>query len=144
LVGEERSVASYLKAHISRIASHDYFALLAYLEMNAENESDLQAIRQKILNKELAATCLGFGPRFLHSTGQAYKGGANNGVFLQISADDEIDLPVPGQKFIFGIVKSAQARGDFQVLLDRERRALRLHITGQLSAGLRKIAESIG
>ena len=68
-----------------------------------------------------AATCLGFGPRFLHSTGQAYKGGANNGVFLQITSDDAFDLAVPGQKYTFGVVKAAQARGDFQVLLDRGR-----------------------
>lgn len=140
----ERTLAGYLNAHISRIGSADYFALLAYLEMNAENEAALRSIREKVLHKELAATCLGFGPRFLHSTGQAYKGGANNGVFLQITAEDEIDLPIPGQKFTFGVVKSAQARGDFQVLLDRGRRALRVHVTGQLSAVLKKIAESIG
>ncbi|MGD9630371.1 MAG: bifunctional transaldolase/phosoglucose isomerase [Pyrinomonadaceae bacterium] len=140
----ERTLAGYLNAHISRIGSADYFALLAYLEMNAENEAALRSIREKVLHKELAATCLGFGPRFLHSTGQAYKGGANNGVFLQITAEDEVDLPVPEQKYTFGVVKAAQARGDFQVLLDRGRRALRVHITGQLSAGLKKIAEGIG
>lgn len=140
----EKSIAGYLKAHISRIGSNDYFALLGYIEMNAENESALQSIREKVLHKELAATCLGFGPRFLHSTGQAYKGGPNNGVFLQITADDEMDLPVPAQKYTFGVVKAAQARGDFQVLLDRARRALRIHVAGNLSAGLAKIAELIG
>ncbi|MDI1240416.1 MAG: bifunctional transaldolase/phosoglucose isomerase [bacterium] len=140
----EVSIAGYLKAHISRIASNDYFSLLGYIEMNAANETALQSIREKVLHKELAATCLGFGPRFLHSTGQAYKGGANNGVFLQITADDTIDLPVPGQKYTFGIVKTAQARGDFQVLLDRGRRALRLHIGGDLSSGLAKVKEAMG
>ena len=74
--------------------------------------------------RKRVATCLGFGPRFLHSTGQAYKGGPNTGVFLQITCDDADDLPVPGQKYTFGIVKAAQARGDFQVLADRKRRAL--------------------
>ena len=143
-IANEQTLSGYLKAHISRIDSNDYFALLGYIEMNAANELALQSIREKILNKELAATCLGFGPRFLHSTGQAYKGGANNGVFLQITADDPTDLPVPGQKYTFGVVKTAQARGDFQVLLDRERRALRVHISGELSAGLRKLAELIG
>ena len=143
LAGEDRSLAGYLKAHISRIGSNDYFALLAYIEMNAENEKDLQAIREKVLNKELAATCLGFGPRFLHSTGQAYKGGANNGVFLQITADDHVELPVPGKKYTFGVVKAAQARGDFQVLLVRERRALRVHISGDFRSGLDKIKEAI-
>jgi transaldolase/glucose-6-phosphate isomerase len=85
------------------------------------------------------ATCLGFGPRFLHSTGQAYKGGPNSGVFLQVTCDDAQDLPVPGHKYTFGIVKSAQARGDLQVLLDRNRRALRVHLGGDVSAGLTEL-----
>lgn len=141
IIAENKTLSAYLKAHISRIGSSDYFALLGYIEMNAEHERALQAIREKVLNKELAATCLGFGPRFLHSTGQAYKGGANKGVFLQITSDDQIDLPVPGQKYTFGVVKAAQARGDFQVLVDRGRRALRVHIDGghSLESGLSKI-----
>jgi transaldolase/glucose-6-phosphate isomerase len=139
LAGENPSLAAFLGAHVSRIRAKDYFGLLGYVEMNAENEKRLQAIREKVLDKTLAATCLGFGPRFLHSTGQAYKGGGNNGVFLQITSDDEIDLPVPGQKYSFGVVKSAQARGDFQVLLDRGRRALRVHIHGSTADGLRKL-----
>jgi len=140
-VGDARSLADYLKAHISRLGSNDYFALLGYIEMSAENEKHLQAIREKVLDKTLAATCLGFGPRFLHSTGQAYKGGANNGVFLQITSDDEFDLAVPGQKYSFGIVKAAQARGDFQVLLDRGRRALRVHLSPDVRGGLEKLLE---
>jgi transaldolase/glucose-6-phosphate isomerase len=135
IVGDERSLAGYLKAHISRITTNDYFALLAYVAMNGENEQLLQSIRECVLDRTLAATCLGFGPRFLHSTGQAYKGGANNGVFLQITSDDESDLDVPGQRYTFGVVKAAQARGDFQVLLDRGRRALRVHIGSDLSIG---------
>lgn len=135
IVGEIRSLSSYLKAHLSRLGPGDYFALLAYFEMNAEHEAALQAIRETVLEKELSATCLGFGPRFLHSTGQAYKGGANNGVFLQITADDAIDLPVPGQKYTFSVVKAAQARGDFQVLLDRGRRALRVHLGNGVTVG---------
>jgi transaldolase/glucose-6-phosphate isomerase len=141
--GDARSLGSYLKAHVSRLGANDYFALLAYLEMNPENEKMLQAIREKVLDRTLAATCLGFGPRFLHSTGQAYKGGANNGLFLQITSDDEFDLPVPGQKYSFGVVKAAQARGDFQVLLDRGRRALRVHIAGDIVAGLANILNSL-
>ena len=141
IVGDTRSLDAYLKAHVSSLAKNDYFALLAYVEMNAENEAHLQAIREKVLDRSLAATCLGFGPRFLHSTGQAYKGGPNSGVFLQITSDDKIDLPVPGQKYTFGVVKSAQARGDFQVLLDRGRRALRVHLGPDVRAGLKRIAE---
>jgi transaldolase/glucose-6-phosphate isomerase len=82
------------------------------------------------------ATCLGFGPRFLHSTGQAYKGGPNSGVFLQVTCDDATDLPVPEQAYTFGVVKAAQARGDFQVLVERNRRALRVHLGSDVSAGL--------
>lgn len=139
----ERTLEKYVAAHLAHLQENDYFALLAYVEMNAETEALLQRIREKVLLKELTATCLGFGPRFLHSTGQAYKGGAPNGVFLQITADDAEDFPVPGQKYTFGVVKAAQARGDFQVLLDRERRALRIHLGADVRAGLEKILSLI-
>jgi glucose-6-phosphate isomerase len=141
--GDEKSLKKFLEAHLAHIQENDYFALLAYIEMNSENEALLQQIRHKVLEKKLAATCLGFGPRFLHSTGQAYKGGANNGVFLQITAEDKIDLPVPEQKFSFGVVKAAQARGDFQVLLDRDRRALRVHLSENVKVGLEQILEGV-
>lgn len=141
---DEKTLADYLKAHFSRIKENDYFALLAYVEMNHENEMLLQKIRHKILANYKVATCLGFGPRFLHSTGQAYKGGANNGVFLQITSDDAEDFAVPEQKYTFGVVKTAQARGDFQVLLDRERRALRVHLGADVKSGLDKILQIIG
>ena len=143
IAGDTRSLAGYLKALLSRIGSNDYFALLAYVEMQSENEKLLQAIREKVLAKTVAATCLGFGPRFLHSTGQAYKGGGNNGVFLQITSDDEFDIPVPGQKYSFGVVKSAQARGDFQVLLDRGRRALRVHLSADVRSGLSRLLDCL-
>ena len=136
---EEKSLAAYLEAHLLHIEDNDYFALLGYIEMNEENELLLQAMREKVLESNPAATCLGFGPRFLHSTGQAYKGGPNSGVFLQITADDEVDFPVPGQKYTFGVVKAAQARGDFQVLVDRGRRALRVHLSGNLQEGLQNL-----
>ncbi len=120
------NLAGRLGAHLARIRPGDYFALLAYIEMNPAHEARLQEIRLAIRDAKQVATCLGFGPRFLHSTGQAYKGGPNSGVFLQITCDDSNDLPVPGQKYTFGVVKAAQARGDFQVLADRGRRALRV------------------
>lgn len=140
---DEKTIANYLKAHFSRIKENDYFALLAYVEMNYENENLLRKIRHKVLEDYEIATCLGFGPRFLHSTGQAYKGGANNGVFLQITSDDAEDFDVPEQKFTFGVVKAAQARGDFQVLLDRERRALRVHLGADVKSGLEKLLSFI-
>lgn len=135
----EETLGKYIESHIAHLQENDYFAVLAYVEMNAEHEELLQQIREKVLRRELTATCLGFGPRFLHSTGQAYKGGANNGVFLQITSDDAEDFPVPGQKYTFGVVKAAQARGDFQVLLDRERRALRVHLGADVKSGLQKL-----
>jgi transaldolase/glucose-6-phosphate isomerase len=137
------SLSSLLQAHLSKIKQGDYFATLAYIQMSSENELLLQDIRERVLKKHRIATCLGFGPRFLHSTGQAYKGGPNSGVFLQITSDDEFDLPVPGQKYSFGVVKAAQARGDFQVLLDRGRRALRVHLGKDVASGLRQLAAII-
>jgi len=139
----EKSLKKYLEAHLAHLQENDYFALLAYIERNAENEKLLQAIREKVLEAKLTATCLGFGPRFLHSTGQAYKGGANNGVFLQVTSDDAEDLDIPDQKYTFGVVKAAQARGDFQVLLDRERRALRVHLGTDVKAGLETLLSLI-
>jgi transaldolase/glucose-6-phosphate isomerase len=132
----DKSLLNYLKAHLSRIKPSDYFAVLGYIQMNAEHEKDLQAIRHEVRDKKHVATCLGFGPRFLHSTGQAYKGGPNTGVFLQVTCDDAVQLPVPGQKYTFGVVKAAQARGDFQVLAERGRRALRVHLGSDLKSGL--------
>jgi len=116
-VGSRPSLTNYLRAHLKQLGPGDYFALLAYLDMNDANERDLQAIRDQVLSATRVATCMEFGPRFLHSTGQAYKGGPNSGVFLQITCDDVADIPVPGQQYTFGIVKAAQARGDFDVLL---------------------------
>ncbi len=136
--GSDRSLKNYLRAHLARIGTGDYFALLAYFEMNAEHEFLLQGLRTTGV-----ATCLGFGPRFLHSTGQAYKGGPNSGVFLQVTCDDARDLPVPGQKYTFGIVKAAQARGDFAVLAERNRRALRVHLGPDVKAGLSKLTELV-
>jgi transaldolase/glucose-6-phosphate isomerase len=141
--GSDRSVKSYLRAHLARLGAGDYFALLGYVEMNAEHESLLQSLRMTLRDRKHVATCLGFGPRFLHSTGQAYKGGPNSGVFLQITCDDAEDMPVPGQKYTFGVVKAAQARGDFQVLADRKRRALRVHLGTDVKAGLTKLAELV-
>ena len=135
----DRSLTGFLKAHLDRLKPGDYFALLAYLEMNDANEAALQSARHAVRDRKRVATCLGFGPRFLHSTGQAYKGGPNTGVFLQITCDDAIDLAVPGQKYTFGIVKAAQARGDFAVLAERGRRALRVHLGTDVSDGLARL-----
>lgn len=141
--GGDATLTGYLKAHLGRVKAGDYFAVLGYIQMNDANEAKLQEIRHSIRDKKKVATCLGFGPRFLHSTGQAYKGGPNSGVFLQITCDDASDLQVPDQKYTFGVVKAAQARGDFQVLADRDRRALRVHIGSDIAAGLKTLQEAI-
>jgi len=141
--GRDRSLVGTLRAHLQRLKAADYFALLAYVEMNAAHEERLQAVRHAVRDKRRVATSLGFGPRLLHSTGQAYKGGPNTGVFVQITCDDAADLPLPAQKYTFGVVKAAQARGDFQVLAERDRRALRVHLGADVLAGLRTLDTAI-
>jgi transaldolase / glucose-6-phosphate isomerase len=138
-----KTLAAILQAHLGRIHAGDYFGVLGYITMNAANEKALQKIRLAVRDKKKVATVLGFGPRFLHSTGQAYKGGPNSGVFLQITCDDAVDLPVPGQKYTFGIVKAAQARGDFAVLNERGRRALRVHLGKNVAKDLAKLDHAL-
>jgi transaldolase / glucose-6-phosphate isomerase len=136
-------LVGYLKKHLERIKAGDYFGVLGYITMNEAHEEALETIRLAVRNKKKVATVLGFGPRFLHSTGQAYKGGPNSGVFLQITCDDAIDVLVPGQKYTFGVVKAAQARGDFAVLAERGRRALRVHLGKDVAAGLATLNDAI-
>jgi transaldolase / glucose-6-phosphate isomerase len=135
--------AGFLKKHLARIVAGDYFAVLGYITMNEAHEQALQSIRLAVRDNKKVATVLGFGPRFLHSTGQAYKGGPNSGVFLQITCDDAVDILVPGQKYTFGVVKAAQARGDFAVLAERGRRALRVHLGKDVTAGLATLANAV-
>lgn len=137
------TLAAILKKHLARISDGDYFAVLGYITMNEANEEALQAIRLAVRDNKKVATVLGFGPRFLHSTGQAYKGGPNSGVFLQITCDDAVDLLVPGQSYTFGVVKAAQARGDFAVLAERDRRALRVHLGKDVAAGLATLTAAL-
>ena len=137
------TVRDVIKAHLDRINAGDYFGVLGYITMNEANEGALQGIRHTVRDAKKVGTVLGFGPRFLHSTGQAYKGGPDTGVFLQITCDDKVDFPVPGQKYTFGVVKAAQARGDFAVLAERGRRALRVHIGKNVKTDLAKIAKAV-
>ncbi len=137
------TVGAVIREHIDRIETGDYFGLLAYIPMFPEYETKLQEIRKEVVESKKVATVLGFGPRFLHSTGQAYKGGPNSGVFLQITCDEAEDLQVPDQRYTFGVVKAAQARGDFQVLVDRKRRALRVHLGPDLSTNLDRLRDLV-
>ena len=139
----EANLTATLRAHLRTLTPGDYFAILAYLEMNAAHEATLQGIRRAVRDRYRVATCLGFGPRFLHSTGQAYKGGPNTGVFLQITCEDAADLAVPGQAYTFGVVKAAQARGDLAVLAERGRRALRVHLDTDAPRGLQMLRAAV-
>ncbi len=139
----QESLDDVIKAHLDRAGPGDYVALLAYIDRNPAHIEALRKLRTRIRDAKHVATCVGFGPRFLHSTGQAYKGGPNSGVVLQITADDAKDLPVPGEKFSFGTVKAAQARGDFDVLAERGRRALRVHLGADVDAGLARLARAV-
>ncbi|MGA3069680.1 MAG: bifunctional transaldolase/phosoglucose isomerase [Terracidiphilus sp.] len=134
------TLAGYLRAHLSQIHAGDYFAVLAFLPMFPEHEAAIQGFRHKVRDVKRVATCLGFGPRFLHSTGQDYKGGPNTGVFLQITAEHAVDVDVPRQTYSFGVVIDAQAAGDLAVLESRGRRALRVHVGADVAAGLKALA----
>jgi transaldolase / glucose-6-phosphate isomerase len=142
-VGDSPSLAAYIRVYLNGIRPNDYFAFLAYLEMNDSNDRALQEMRSAIRNRKRVATCVEFGPRFLHSTGQLYKGGPNSGVFLQLTCKDVADIQVPGRRFSFGIVKAAQARGDFEVLAELNRRALRVDLGSDVSSGLARLRDAV-
>jgi transaldolase / glucose-6-phosphate isomerase len=141
-LGRHNTLSGYLKSHFGRAHAGDYIALLAYIERDKSHEDTLTTMRARIRDKTRAATCVGFGPRFQHSTGQAYKGGPNSGVFLQITCDDPDDINVPGHSYSFGVVKAAQARGDLDVLVERGRRALRVHLNS-VDAGLAELTRAV-
>ena len=141
--GKAKTLIEVLAAHFARVQEGDYCGLLAYVERNQRHQDALQEIRVLIRDSKRVATCLGFGPRFLHSTGQAYKGGPNTGVFVQITCDHSTDLKVPDQKYTFGVVEAAEARGDFEVLAERDRRVLRVHLSTHVTAGLTTLKDAI-
>jgi glucose-6-phosphate isomerase len=140
---KQDTLVGYLKAHFDQIHAGDYFATLAFLPMSTVNEEAIQEFRHLVRDRKRVATCLGFGPRFLHSTGQDYKGGPNSGVFLQITSDHTIDVEIPGQQYTFGVVIDAQAAGDLAVLEARERRALRVHLGENVAEELRMLTAAI-
>ena len=141
-LGRHDDLAGYLRAHFGRVSEGDYVTFLAYLERNEAHIQALQEARTAVRDRTKAATCLGFGPRFQHSTGQAYKGGPNSGVFLQVTSDHARDLDVPGHGYSFGVVEAFQARGDLDVLVERGRRALRVHLHDP-DTGLRTLGRAI-
>jgi len=136
-------LAGYLRAHLAQLKSSDYFAVLGFIQSDREHQKTMQRLRHKVRDNKKVATCLGFGPRFLHSTGQDYKGGPNIGVFLQITTDHAKDLAIPDEKYTFGVVIDAQAAGDLNVLQQRGRRALRAHLGDNVEAGLVYLADAV-
>jgi transaldolase / glucose-6-phosphate isomerase len=138
------SLEDCLRAHFARVKPGDYVGLLAYIERNAAHTRELDILRAIVRDATGAAACLGFGPRFLHSTGQAYKGGPDTGVFLQITTKHAHDIAVPGRGYSFGAVVDAQAAGDLAVLAERGRRVLRVHLDSVTEglASLHRAAEA--
>lgn len=143
VLGQHPDAAGYIKAHLGQLRPHDYFAALAYIQMTGAHEQAIQGFRMRVRDSKRVATCLGFGPRFLHSTGQDYKGGPNTGVFLQITADHAMDVAIPGARYTFGVVIDAQAAGDLTVLEERGRRALRVHLGADVAAGLQRLSDLV-
>ncbi|MFN2527143.1 MAG: bifunctional transaldolase/phosoglucose isomerase [Candidatus Baltobacteraceae bacterium] len=127
----------------AQVKPHDYFAFTAYIARNEPHSDTLTEIRVKVRDAHKVATTVGFGPRFLHSTGQLHKGGPNTGVFMQITADAPFDFPIPGMNVGFRTLEAAQALGDFQSLDKRTRRGVRIHLKGDIEAALRDLAGRI-
>ena len=138
-----RTPAAYLEAHLRRAGEGDYVGILAYLDRSHPHIDALQKIRARIRDRKTLATVLGFGPRFLHSTGQAYKGGPNSGVFLQITHEPAQDIAVPGHRYGFKVVEAAQARGDMGVLVERGRRVIRIDLGRDVEGGLKWLADAV-
>jgi len=137
------SVPEALRAYCAKMKPGDYVALLAYIEETPEVEAAIREIRTSIRKATSCATTNGFGPRFLHSTGQLHKGGPDSGVFIQITAPDKVDFPVPEAPYTFSVLKDAQALGDFQSLVKHGRRAIRVDLGDEVVAGLEKLQELI-
>jgi hypothetical protein len=132
-----------IRAHLATATPADYIAFCAYFVRTPARDAALTRMRVACRDRTRNATTLGYGPRFLHSTGQLHKGGANNGVFLQLTADTPVDLPVPGESYSFATLRDAQALGDLQVLKRRGRRALRVHLGANIDAALDALANAI-
>ncbi len=138
-----KSLAEMLAAFLQGRGERDYLALLAYVDRNAANTAKLEAMRLLLRDRLKTPVLLGFGPRFLHSIGQLYKGGPASGLYLQVTAADAEDVPVPTQPFTFGQLKMAQALGDLESLVSRKKPALRLHLTQGATEGLAALQDVI-
>jgi glucose-6-phosphate isomerase len=133
------SLQAMLATHLARLNSSDYFAIAQFIEDLNNYESLLQEIRLAVRDEKKVATTTGYGPRFLHSTGQLHKGGPDHCVFLQLTSEDINDIEVPGEKYTFGILKQAQALGDFESWANHHRRAIRIDLGRDIEKGLRRL-----
>ena len=140
---ETESVTEALDALFGYFHRDRYVALQAFLPRLPATERALREIRTSIRDTRRFATTVGFGPRYLHSTGQLHKGGPDKGLFIQITAEHGDDVTIPGQPYTFGVLQAAQAAGDYEALASRDRRILRLHLTQGVEAGLPVIARMI-
>lgn len=131
-----RSLTEFLHAHFRQCLPGDYASVLAYVDQNEDNLKMLQFLRNAIGNRTSCATTLGFGPRYLHSTGQLHKGGKQNGVFLLLTAEESVDSNIPGEAFSFEVLKNAQAIGDYRSLAGRSLRVVRVHLGRDIKGGL--------
>ncbi len=118
----------------------DYVATMAYIDPTARNDAALEELRTAIRDAHRVATTVGFGPRFLHSTGQLHKGGPNTGVYLQLTTDDRAKVDIPGQAFGFGTLIAAQAEGDLRSLRSHGRRVIRIHAEGEVTEVITQLA----
>lgn len=142
-LGKIEDLNSCTAGLLNQIRAGDYVALCAYLDMNEDIVAVLQALRHRIRNVYQVTTTLGFGPRFLHSTGQLHKGGPNNVVVVQLTSDDETDVEIPGRAFSFGVLKQAQALGDARALSNQKRRAIRIHFKKDIIAGIHRVKQAV-
>jgi hypothetical protein len=133
------SVAAGITTHLAQAEPADYVAIQAYLEPSAEIRRSLQAIRALLRDRLRTATTLGFGPRYLHSTGQLHKGGPPTGLFVQITGADKEELAIPGSGYDFSTLKTAQALGDLEALREGGRRVIRLHLLGKPAQTLQQL-----
>lgn len=137
------SVASAINDHLAQAKAGDYVALLAYLQETPAHDELLREAADRIRARFQIAVTFGYGPRYLHSTGQLHKGGADNGIFLLVTDEDQTDVPIPGEPYSFGVLKEAQALGDFAALAAHKRRALRVHLGRETRSGLLGLLEIV-
>ena len=142
-LGQAKTLEEVVAAHVSQIHPGDYLAINAYVERTPAVHEVFQRIRVAVRDAKHVATTLGYGPRFLHSTGQLHKGGPNSGVFIQVTSDDADDLAIPGEPYSFGVLKAAQALGDMQALTQRNRRVIRVHLGADVQAGLKQFQKAV-